>query len=72
MAPSPSKPLTKSLHTVTVVSRLASGLMERSERYTPSEACREALGMIGQPAYTSSDETFDACVTATKKLRGLK
>lgn len=70
--------LTKSLHTITVVSKLADYLMSqtrgtdtlRSDQYT--EACREALRVLGwtdESNWTRNDPTFAACVAKLKQIR---
>lgn len=67
--------LTKSLHTVTVVSRLAlhllnSGFIPSGESDT--DACREALALLGwtdTENWTRNDETFAACVAKLKAMR---
>jgi len=61
--------LTKSLHTITVVSRLAQHI---GAGLTDTEACRYALRVLGwsdEDNWTRNDETFAACVAKLKQLR---
>ena len=67
------KTLTKSLHTVTAVSRLAAHLedmwRERYVKHTPHDLVRQALGILGQPEdWPIGDETFNRCLIATRNL----
>ena len=63
-------PLTKSLHTVTAVSRVAMHLRKTRRLKGPAgEAVIEALRILGYPHVdTVEDPTVIACVAATKKL----
>lgn len=64
--------LTKSLHTVTAVARLARYLQRQpnASRLTDTEACRHALDILGQPfGWSKEDETFSNCVAKCKALR---
>ena len=66
--------LTKSLHTVTVVSRVANHLMNAAPDRRPLgqvDAIRDALSIVGQEsAWSVTDPTFAACLVALRKLRG--
>lgn len=58
--------LTKSLHTVTVVSRVA----DRTGLLSHEAAVRQALKDLGMPSdWPATDKTFAACVAALAKLR---
>lgn len=62
--------LTKSLHTITVVTRVA--LHCCADIRSETDACREALRILGwtdEDNWTRNDETFAACVTKLKALR---
>lgn len=67
--------LTKSLHTVTVVSRVALFLEQSGKpsfaHSTDLDLCRSALEIVGQPNGYSTrvDETLQACVDKLKYLR---
>ena len=67
------KTLTKSLHTVTAVSRLAVHRHvvwhERYVKLTPHELVEEALAILGQPSdWSIGDDTFNRCVIAARDL----
>lgn len=65
--------LTKSLHTVTVVSRLAMHLMKDAPSMTDTEACRAALEILGYECdWTRTDDTFAACVAKLKTIKAAK
>lgn len=62
------KSLTKSLHTVTVVSRVALHFMRHKQ--SADEAARGALLILGMPDdWPKSDETFVSCVAKIEALR---
>jgi hypothetical protein len=66
------KTLTKSLHTVTVVSRVAQMIVPNGT-VSAEKAARLALAAIGQPDdWAANDETFAACVAKIKALREAK
>lgn len=61
--------LTKSLHTVTVVSRIAASIERLNPEMDIEVAVRDALETIGQPNdWPRGDVTFAACVRATEAL----
>lgn len=61
--------LTKSLHTVSIVARVA----DISTPATSEAVVRAALAFLGLPDdYAANDPTFAACVARVNKLRGLK
>lgn len=64
--------LTKSLHTVTVISRVAKSIADSSvTSISPTDACRAALRMLGMDdSWTRNDPTFAACVSKAKELIG--
>lgn len=66
------KPLTKSLHTVTAVSRVAAHLQKSRKTKAPAgKLVVDALRILGYHEIdTVNDPTVTACVTATKKLIG--
>ena len=62
--------LTKSLHTVTAVSRVALMLaaLDKHGRLTASDYARQALEILGQPNdWPVQDATFAACVAAVER-----
>lgn len=65
--------LTKSLHTVTVVSRVALHLSKLPgySALSPLAVCKKALELVGQPSdyFLSDDEVLKACVDKLKVLR---
>lgn len=62
------KSLTKSLHTVTAVSRVACYVRGTINGNDPEQAVRMALDILGQPNdWRLDDATFYACVRATIK-----
>lgn len=64
--------LTKSLHTVTVVSRIANQLMADGKADFATDACKVALRMLGvEDNWTEADTTFAACVEKVKRLRAV-
>lgn len=65
------KSLTKSLHTVTAVSRVALYAMRLNPSMEPAAAVARALDILGQGAdWPEGDATVTACVAAvTKALR---
>lgn len=64
--------LTKSLHTVTVVSRVAL-MQDNNGNQTDVQLVREALGLLGlNPGWPESDPTFAACVAKVRAMRGAK
>lgn len=65
--------LTKSLHTVTVVSRVARHLQEQDSSLSDLAACRAALELVGQASdWSATDETLAVCVAKVKALRGAR
>lgn len=69
------KPLTKSLHTVTAVSRVAVHLQKERKTKSPAgELVVKALRVLGYDCNDfpdgTSDPTVVACIAATKKLLG--
>jgi hypothetical protein len=66
--------LTKSLHTITVVSRVAAHIAATKPSAQTRTLVRDALELIGQGTHwdTSEDETMLRCITATNKLLGRK
>lgn len=62
--------LTKSLHTVTAVSRVAYHIAELSPlNLKPKDATKRALAVLGQAGpWPEGDPTVEAAVKATKKL----
>lgn len=61
--------LTKSLHTVTAVSRIVHTFA--GNLANPADAVRYALGVLGQPSdWPESDPTFAACVAKVRAMRG--
>ena len=62
--------LTKSLHTVSVVARVANTVYSGAE---PDSAVRQALHWLGlEFNFPETDPTFAACVAKVAKLRGGK
>lgn len=62
--------LTKSLHTVSVVSAIAH---QYFSTFSERAACREALRVLGLPMdWADTDPTFAACVAKVAKMRGGK
>lgn len=62
--------LTKSLHTVTAVSRVALMLaaLDKHSGLTAADYTRQALEVLGQPNdWPATDATFAACVAAVEK-----
>lgn len=67
------KTLTKSLHTVTAVSRLAAHLYRERLSATINGGIEDALVILGQPkSWPIGDETFNRCAIATHNLLGGK
>lgn len=66
------KSLTKSLHTVTAVSRIAAHLATLSAgKPDPVAMVHSALALLGQPGpWPEDDATVAACVKATVKAMG--
>lgn len=63
------KPLTKSLHTVTAVSRVAKHIDDlHPVRMKPDELVRRALRVLGHEA-PKDDPTVAACIAAYKRLK---
>ena len=65
------KPLTKSLHTVTALSRVAAHLIEmHPAKLTPIRAVDRALAVLGYDpkAYDVFEPTILAAIEATRKL----
>lgn len=65
------KPLTKSLHTVTALSRVAKHLIDQHPgKLTPIKAVDRALAILGYDpnAFSSLDETILSAITNTRKL----
>jgi hypothetical protein len=64
------KTLTKSLHTVTAVSRVALELSQFRESADPVELTHAALNVLGYSVlqFSADDTTIAACVAATAKL----
>lgn len=70
-----TKPLTKSLHTVTAVTRVALHLIELNPLVTTSKkALDRALQVLGYDArqFAANDPTVAACLASIKKASGLK
>lgn len=69
------KSLTKSLHTITVVTRVALHLLASKTadyRTSDTDLCRDALRVLGwtdEDNWTRNDPTFAACVAKLKQLR---
>lgn len=65
------KPLTKSLHTVTAVSRVAKYLIDlHPANLKPERAVPRALGVLGYDAkaFADNDPTILAAIEATRKM----
>lgn len=65
--------LTKSLHTVTAVSRVAAHLATLSAgKPDPLAMVMAAIELVGQgTGWASDDETVAKCIAATRKLMGV-